>query len=155
MFEVPIVGSSDTDIHLHIVQYWRIFFTNFRSDTIVISLQNEIKYNKWIEKFEQIILHCKMFLLCSLFGISFDPRSQWKFDIIDTSSRKGVIVYRVPEFLYRGESLRQIPFSHGTFLHHNGARERSIIQFTDLLSYWLSLRVIRVTDSSGKQFLNV
>ena len=24
--------------------------------------------------------------------------------------------------LYKGESLRQIPFSHGTFLRHNGAR---------------------------------
>ncbi len=42
----------------------------------------------------------------------------------------------------QGDSLRQIPFSHGTFLRHNGAQERSIIQFTDLHSYWLSLRVI-------------
>jgi hypothetical protein len=57
--------------------------------------------------------------------------------------------------LFRGDSLREIPFSHGTFLRHNGARERSIIQFTDLLSYWLSLRVIRGTDSSGKQFLDI
>jgi hypothetical protein len=55
----------------------------------------------------------------------------------------------------RGESLREIPFSHGPFLRHNGARERSIIQFIDLLSHWLSLRVIRGTDSSGKQFLDV
>jgi hypothetical protein len=54
-----------------------------------------------------------------------------------------------------GDSLRQIPFSHGRFLRHNGARERSIIQFTDLLSYWLSLRIIIGTDSSGKQFLDV
>ncbi len=57
--------------------------------------------------------------------------------------------------MYGGDSLRQIPFSHGTFLRHNGARERSIIQFADLLSYWLSLRVIRGTDSSGKQFLDI
>jgi hypothetical protein len=55
----------------------------------------------------------------------------------------------------RGDSLRDIPFSHGTFLRHNGARERSIIQFTDLLSYWLSIRVIRGNDSSGKQFLDI
>jgi hypothetical protein len=45
-------------------------------------------------------------------------------------------------FYIRGDSLRQIPFSHGTFLRHNGAQERSIILFTDLHSYWLSLRVI-------------
>ncbi len=56
--------------------------------------------------------------------------------------------------LYRGDSLREIPFSHGAYLRDNGARERSIIQFTDLLSHWLSLRVIRETDSSGKQFLD-
>ncbi len=53
------------------------------------------------------------------------------------------------------DSLREISFSHGTFLRYNGARERSIIQFTDLLSYWLLLRVIRGTDSSGKQFLDI
>jgi hypothetical protein len=57
--------------------------------------------------------------------------------------------------LNRGESLREIPFSHGLFLRHNGAWERSIIHFIDLLSHWLSLRVIRGTDSSGKQFLDV
>ncbi len=55
----------------------------------------------------------------------------------------------------RGDSLRQIPFSHGTFLRYNGARERWNVQFTDLLSYWLSLRVIRGTDSSGKQFFDI
>ncbi len=55
----------------------------------------------------------------------------------------------------RGESLSQIPFSHGTFLRYNGAQERSIIQFIDLLSHLLSLRVIRGTDFSGKQLLDV
>ncbi len=53
-------------------------------------------------------------------------------------------------FACRGDSLREIPFSHGAFLRDNGARERSIIQYTDLLSHWLSLRVIRGTDFSGK-----
>ncbi len=53
----------------------------------------------------------------------------------------------------RGDSLREIPFSHGAYLRDNGGRERSIIQFSDLLSHWLSLRDIRGTDSSGKQFL--
>jgi hypothetical protein len=43
---------------------------------------------------------------------------------------------------YWGDSLRQITFSHGTFLRHNGAQERSIIQLTDLHSYWLSLKVL-------------
>ncbi len=52
-------------------------------------------------------------------------------------------------------SLREVPFSHGAFLRHNGARERSIIQLTDLLSHWLSLRIITGTDSSRKQFLDM
>ncbi len=51
-----------------------------------------------------------------------------------------------------GDSLRDILFFHWPYLHHNGARERSIIQFIDLLSHWLSLRVIRGTE---KQFLDV
>ncbi len=80
-FKERIFGYFHRTVHLSdppiltsiFILYWRIFFTNFRSDTIVILLQNEIKYNKWIEKFGQIILHCKMFLFCSLFGISFDP----------------------------------------------------------------------------------
>jgi hypothetical protein len=54
----------------------------------------------------------------------------------------------------RGDSLREIPFSHGAYFCDNEGRERSIIQFSDLLSHWLSLRVIRGTDSSGKQFLD-
>ncbi len=41
---------------------------------------------------------------------------------------------------YKGESLREIPFSQGPFLRRNGAWERSIIQFTDLLSHRLSLK---------------
>ena len=59
---------------------------------------------KWIEKFRQIVLHWKMFIFCSLFGISFDPQESVKCDIKDTSSRKEIIVYRVPEFLYSGIS---------------------------------------------------
>ncbi len=55
----------------------------------------------------------------------------------------------------RGDSLREVPFSHGAFFRHNGARERSIIQLTDLLSHWLSLRIITGTDSSRKQFLDM
>ncbi len=61
---------------------------------------------------------------------------------------------RIDVLFNKGDSLREIPFSHGAFLRDNGTRERSIIQFTDLLSHWLSLRVIRGTDSSGKQFLD-
>ncbi len=60
-----------------------------------------------------------------------------------------------PKPAYRGDSLREVPFSHGAFLRHNGARERSIIQLTDLLSHWLSLRIITGTDSSRKQFLDM
>ncbi len=50
--------------------------------------------------------------------------------------------------IIRGDSLRKVPFSHGAYLRYNGARERSIIQLTDLLSHWLSLRIITGTDSS-------
>ncbi len=56
---------------------------------------------------------------------------------------------------HQGESLREIPFSHGPFLRHNGAQERSIIPFTELLSHCLSSWVIRGTDSPGKQFLDM
>ncbi len=45
-----------------------------------------------------------MFKFCSLFGISFDPQESVKCDMKDTSSRKEIIVYRVPEFLYSGIS---------------------------------------------------
>jgi hypothetical protein len=38
---------------------------------------------------------------------------------------------------HRGESLRQIPFSHAAFLRYNGARERSVIQslISSLIGY--------------------
>ncbi len=59
---------------------------------------------------------------------------------------KGILLLYVPldnknmgHKVYGGESLRQIPFSHAAFLRYNGAQERSIIQFIDLLSHWLSL----------------